>query len=80
MKQGTIKKLDLTNRQATVEMEDGQEVLLHFDSASNIEISEDETVGLITGELADIGEGYQVELDTHEVAGRHYCRTMVCIS
>lgn len=72
--------MDVANSQATVEMEDGEEVLVHFDSASNIEISEDETVGLITGELADIGEGYQVELDTHEVDGRHHCRTMVCIS
>lgn len=80
MKQGTIKKLDTVNRRATVEMEDGEEVILHFDSASNIEIAEDETAGLISGELADISEGYLVELETHEVDGRHYCRTMVCLS
>ena len=67
MIEGRIKHLDAANRSALIVSENGNEIRVNFTLRTNVEIIEDETVGLMGGELEDLQEGYEVEL---EVAAR----------
>lgn len=82
MFEGIIKNLDLANRSAVVADADGKEISIHFAERINVEIAEDETAGWMGGELADIEEGFQVELDlaSQKEDGSFICDSVVCIS
>ena len=82
MFEGTIKKLDLSNRSAVVTGEDGKEITIKFAERVSVEIGEEETVGWMGGELEDIEEGFIVELDltSQKDDGSYLCENVVCIS
>ena len=82
MFEGTIQKLDLDNRQAVVEDQEGREIIVRFTERANVEVVEPETVGLMGGELEDLQEGYQVELELNakNEDGSYFCDSVTCIS
>ncbi len=83
MIEGRIKNLDLDNRSATIIVESGKEYPVKFPERINIEITEDETVGLMGGELEDLDEGYTVEVELSarpKKGGIYTCKSVVCTS
>ena len=58
MIEGRISQLDLENRSAVVVEENGNQIQVNFALRTNVEVIEDETVGLMGGELEDLEEGY----------------------
>ena len=82
MIEGRISQLDLENRSAVVVEENGNQVEVNFALRTNVEVIEDETVGLMGGELEDLEEGYYVEI---EVASKNddgiiICDSIACVS
>ncbi len=77
MIEGRIRKIDHANRSATIVAESGEEYSVTFPERMNVEITEDETVGLMGGELEDLEEGYAVEV---QVASRQKDGTFICES
>ena len=77
MIEGRISKLDLENRSAVVVEENGNQIQVNFTLRTNVEIIEDETVGLMGGELEDLEEGYYVEV---EVASTNDDGSIICDS
>ena len=63
MIEGRISQLDLENRSAVVVEENGNQIQVNFTLRTNVEVIEDETVGLMGGELEDLEEGYHVEIE-----------------
>ena len=63
MIEGRIKHLDVANRSALIVEGDGNEIQVSFALRTNVEVIEDETVGLMGGELEDLHEGYEVEIE-----------------
>ena len=82
MLEGTIRKLDFQNRSAVIEEENGNELLVRFPHRVNVEILEPETVGLMGGELEDLEEGYEVELEfaKKNEDGSFICESIACLS
>lgn len=82
MVEGTIQKLDLSNREAVIEDAEGREIVVRFTERANVEIIEPETVGLMGGELEDLEEGYLVELElsAKREDGSFVCDSVTCIS
>ena len=82
MIEGRISQLDLENRSAVVVEENGNQIQVNFALRTNVEVIEDETVGLMGGELEDLEEGYYVEI---EVAAKNddgsiICDSIACVS
>ncbi|GIX46344.1 MAG: hypothetical protein KatS3mg131_0555 [Candidatus Tectimicrobiota bacterium] len=79
---GRIKTLDVANRRAVLATEDGREITLTFPEGATIEVAEAETMGTVGGELADLREGYyvEVELGEHGADGSCACTSLVCVS
>jgi len=76
MIEGRIRHLDVANRSALIVEENGNEIT-DFALRTNVEVIEDETVGLMGGELEDLEEGYEVEI---EVASRNEDGSIICDS
>ncbi|MGH7279299.1 MAG: hypothetical protein ACREJG_11515 [Candidatus Rokuibacteriota bacterium] len=57
-----ILKLDPANRKVVVATDDGRELTLDFPENANIEVYEPCTTGTMGGTLADLLEGYWVNL------------------
>mgnify|MGYP006159563979 CR=1 FL=1 len=57
MIEGRISQLDLENRSAVVVEENGNQIQVNFALRTNVEVIEDETVGLMGGELEDLEDG-----------------------
>ena len=77
MIEGRISQLDLENRSAVIVEENGNQIQVNFTLRTNVEIIEDETVGLMGGELEDLEEGYHVEI---EVASTNDDGSIICDS
>ena len=77
MIEGRISQLDLENRSAVVVEENGNQIQVNFALRTNVEVIEDETVGLMGGELEDLEEGYYVEI---EVASTNDDGSIICDS
>ena len=82
MIEGRISQLDLENRSAVGVEENGNQFQVNFALRTNVEVIEDETVGLMGGELEDLEEGYYVEI---EVASKNddgsiICDSIACVS
>ena len=54
MIEGRIRHLDVANRTALIVEENGNEITVNFALRTNVEVIEDETVGLMGGELEDL--------------------------
>ncbi|MGH7399297.1 MAG: hypothetical protein ACRELW_17365 [Candidatus Rokuibacteriota bacterium] len=81
MIQAQILKLDPANRTAVVATEDGRELTLDFPPDANIEVYEPATIGTMGGTLADLQEGYWVEVELHERGeGVCSCTSLVSVS
>jgi hypothetical protein len=82
MIEAQIKKIDLAQRTVTIKTQDNQELTLTFPKGANIEVTEPTTMGTMGGDLADLKEGYfvEVEVGAHDVDGRCACASLVCIS
>lgn len=70
-----IRKLDPTNRRAVVATDDGRELTLDFPVHANIEVYEPCTTGTMGGTLADLREGYWVNVAIAEPSGGVCCCT-----
>ena len=77
MIEGRISQLDLENRSAIIVEENGNQIKVNFALRTNVEVIEDETVGLMGGELEDLEEGYHVEI---EVASTNDDGSIICDS
>jgi len=77
MIEGRISQLDLENRSAVIVEENGNKIQVNFTLRTNVEVIEDETVGLMGGELEDLEEGYHVEI---EVASTNDDGSIICDS
>ena len=77
MIEGRIKNLDIANRSALIVEGNGNEITVNFALRTNVEVIEDETVGLMGGELEDLEEGYEVEF---EVASINEDGSIICDS
>lgn len=76
-----IRKIDVPARTVVVATEDGREVTLHFHDDTNIEVHEPTTMGTMGGTLADLREGYWVQVAFDERAGGLcHCSSLVCVS
>lgn len=82
MIEGRIKTLDVTNRRAVITTQDNQDITLTFPDGATIEVAEPETMGTMGGELADLQEGYYVEVEVaaHDADGSCTCASLVCVS
>ncbi len=82
MLEGTIDKLDLTNRTAILVDDEGNEITIRFTERTSVEVAEDETVGMMGGELEDLEDGTIVEVEVTEKNedGSYYCNNIACIS
>lgn len=82
MIEGRIKHLDAANRSALIISENGKEIRVNFTLRTNVEIIEDETVGLMGGELEDLQEGYEVEIEVASTNedGSIICDSIACVS
>jgi hypothetical protein len=79
---GRIQSLDVAHRQAVIRTEEAQEVTVTFPEGAIIEVAEPETMGTKGGELADLREGFYVEVEvaTHDSASSCTCAALVCVS
>ena len=77
MIEGRISQLDFENRSAILVEENGNHIKVNFALRTNVEVIEDETVGLMGGELEDLEEGNHVEI---EVASKNEDGSIVCDS
>lgn len=77
MIEGRIKQLDIANRSALIVEGNGNEITVNFALRTNVEVIEDETVGLMGGELEDLEVGYEVEF---EVASINEDGSIICDS
>ena len=82
MIEGRISQLDLENRSAVVVEENGNQIQVNFALRTNVEVIEDETVGLMGGELEDLEEGYYVEIvvASKNDDGSIICDSIACVS
>jgi hypothetical protein len=82
MIEGRIKKIDLTHRTAIITTQDNQELTLTFPEGANIEVTEPTTMGTMGGDLADLREGYlvEVELGAHDADGKCACTSLISVS
>ena len=82
MIEGKIINLDLAKRSAVILGEDGNEILVKFAARINVEVIEPETVGLMGGELEDLEEGYEVEVElaSKNEDGSFICDSIACVS
>ncbi|MEE2717123.1 MAG: hypothetical protein VX610_06830 [SAR324 cluster bacterium] len=82
MIEGKIINLDLANRSAVILGEDGNAIPVKFAARLNVEIIEPETVGLMGGDLEDLEEGYEVEVElaSKNDDGSFICDSIACIS
>lgn len=82
MIEGRIKSVDVANRRAVITTEDAQEITVTFPEGAIIEVAEPETMGTVGGELADLQEGFYVEVEvaTHDGEGSCTCASLVCVS
>ncbi|MFQ5850912.1 MAG: hypothetical protein ACE5JU_10030 [Candidatus Binatia bacterium] len=79
---GRIKKLDVAHRTAVITTQDNRDMAITFPEEATIEVAEPETMGTMGGELADLEEGYYVEVEVgeHDADGRWSCTSLVCVS
>jgi hypothetical protein len=82
MIEGRIKKVDVAKRTAVITTEDDQEIALTFPEEASIEVAEEETMGTVGGELADLQEGFLVEIEiaAQDTDGKWSCNSLVCVS
>ncbi|MCP4294971.1 MAG: hypothetical protein GY786_05145 [Proteobacteria bacterium] len=82
MVEGIISKLDLSNRTAIILDDKGVELPVRFSERTNIEVIEQETVGLVGGELEDLDVGFHIEMDliSKKEDGTYLCDSLVCLS
>ena len=82
MIEGRIKHLDVANRSALIVEGDGNEIQVNFALRTNVEVIEDETVGLMGGELEDLQEGFEVEIEvaSKNKDGSVICDSIACVS
>ena len=82
MIEGRIKKIDLTHRTAIITTHNNQEIKLTFPEGANIEVHEPSTMGTMGGDLADLREGYlvEVELGAHDADGKCACTSLISVS
>ena len=82
MIEGSIKNLDLANRSALIVEGNGNEITVQFALRTNVEIIEPETVGLMGGDLEDLEEGYEVEIEVASLNedGSIICDSIACVS
>ena len=82
MIEGRIRHLDVANRTALIVEENGNEITVNFALRTNVEVIEDETVGLMGGELEDLQEGYEVEIEgaSKNEDGSIICDSIACVS
>lgn len=82
MIEGRIKNLDLANRSALIVEGNGNEITVQFALRTNVEIIEPETVGLMGGDLEDLEEGYEVEIEVASLNedGSIICDSIACVS
>ena len=82
MIEGRISQLDLENRSAVVVEENGNQIQVNFALRTNVEVIEDETVGLMGGELEDLEEGYYVEIEVSSKNddGSIICDSIACVN
>jgi hypothetical protein len=79
---GRIKKLDVANRKGIITTHEGEDVAVTFPDGAVIEVAEPETMGTMGGELADLQEGFEVELEVTErdADGDFPCSSLLCVS
>ena len=82
MIEGRISQLDLENRSAVIVEENGNKIQVNFTLRTNVEVIDDETVGLMGGELEDLEEGYHVEIEVASTNddGSIMCDFIACVS
>ena len=82
MIEGRIKKIDPAHRTAVITTQDNQEITLTFPEGANIEVLEPATMGTMGGDLADLKEGYfvEVELGAHDADGKCSCTSLISVS
>ncbi len=82
MIEGRIKTLDVANRRAVITTQDNQDIMVAFPQGAIIEVAEPETMGTMGGELADLQEGYYVEVEVaaHDADRSCTCASLVCVS
>ena len=82
MIEGKIINLDLAKRSAVILGEDGNAIPVKFAVRINVEVIEPETVGLMGGELEDLEEGYEVEVEltSQNEDGSFICDSIACVS
>ncbi len=82
MIEGRIKKIDVAQRTAVITTEDNQDIAITFPEEANIEVAEEETMGTVGGELADLQEGFlvEVEIAAQDTDGKWSCDSLVCVS
>ena len=82
MIEGRIKHLDVANRSALIVEGNGNEIQVNFALRTNVEVIEDETVGLMGGELEDLQEGFEVEIEiaSKNADGSVICDSIACVS
>jgi hypothetical protein len=80
--EGRIKTLDVVNRRAVITTPDNQDIAITFPEEAIIEVAEPETMGTMGGEVADLQEGYYVEVEVaaHDAEGSCTCTSLVCVS
>ena len=79
---GRIKTLDVANRRGIITTHDGEDVAVTFADSAVIEVAEPETMGTMGGELADLQEGFEVEIEINEAGsdGNFRCASVLCVS
>ncbi len=76
-----IRRIDVSRRTILVTTADGRELTLTLDEGANIEVHEPTTMGTMAGSLADLREGYWVQVALEEQGGDHCrCASVVCVS
>jgi len=82
MMEGFIRRLDPETRTISIESRDGRELTVKLPESANIEVVEHSSMGTTGGKFADLGLGYLVQLELHDVHenGTCHCSSLVCIS
>jgi hypothetical protein len=77
-----VKQIDLAHRRVIVTTQENAEIVLSFAPDANIEVREPTTMGTMRGDLADLREGYfvEIELGADHGEGRCACASLVCVS
>jgi hypothetical protein len=77
---GWVKRIDVAQQSAVITTRTGEDLTLHFDEGSYIEVLDPTNGGTMPGALSSLQQGYAVEARFEEERGACHCQYLMSLS